>query len=267
MLYFNKQPFFAYRAWSPNMRHPQKSLKYPIFIICIMTLCSGSPQLFFEQKWNQDFHLRPIESGDTLSIGGIFCDGSSVFINDRAAGTMVVLNRQGKKTATVVLEGIGRDTYCGDDFIVKDSSFIFVNSVDKRLEYFSLASGKHQASQPLPPVLSSYPRRSWRIIDRIEVAGGAVLVGNAHLLFDLDSGMTKSIAGDGMLEAPDGERFALVNKGFRLYQKGNTLKGDGKSRPLPLSRYAIPGKRLFSLNGRLYAIIAGAQSMKIVELR
>jgi hypothetical protein len=251
------------------MRHSQESLKYSIFIICIITLCSGSPKLFFEQKWNQDFHLRPIESGDTLSIGAVFCDGSSVFIHDRAAGTMVVLNRQGKKTATVVLEGIGRDTYCGDDFIIKDSSLIFVNTVDKRLEYFSLASGKHLASLPLPQVLSSYPRRSWRMIDRIELIDGAVHVGNTHLLFDLESGLKKSFAGDGMLKAPDGERFALVNKGFRLYQKGNTLKGavDGKIRSLPLSHYAIPGKRLFSLNERLYTIIAGAQSMKIVELR
>jgi hypothetical protein len=252
------------------MRHPQKSLKYPILIICIMTLCSGSPKPFFEQKWNQDFHLRQIESGDTLSIGSVFSDGSSVFINDRAAGTMVILDRLGKKKAMVALEGIGRDTYCGDDFIVKDSSFIFVNTVDKRLECFSLGTGKHQSSLPLPSqALSSYPKRSWRLIDRIEVIDGAVQVGNAHLLFDLKSGLKKPITGDGILKAPDGGRFALVNKEFRLYQKGNTIIGarDGKIRPLPLSRYTIPGKRLFSLNGRLYAVIAAAHGVKIVELR
>jgi hypothetical protein len=251
------------------MKHPHHSLMSPIFIVCIVTLCSGSPKPFFEQKWNQDFRLRPIESGDTLSVGAVFCDGSSVFINNRADGTMVVLNGQGKKTATVVLEGIGRDTYCGDDFVVKDSSFIFINSVDKRLEYFSRASGKHLASLPLPQVFSSYPRRSWRMIDRIELIDGAVHVGNAHLLFDLESGMKKSIAGGGILKAPEGERFALVNKGLRLYQKGNTLKGaaDGKIRSLPLSRYIIPGKRVFSLSKRLHALITDAQGVKIVELR
>jgi hypothetical protein len=250
------------------MRHPQEFHKFPLFIICLITLCSGSPKPFFEQKWNQDFQLRQIESGDTLSIGAVFCDGVSVFIHDRAAGIMVVLNQQGKKMATVALEGIGRDTYCGDDFIVKDSSFIFVNTVDKRLEYFSCGTGKHLTSLPLPQALSSYPKRSWRIIDRIEIKDGAVLIGNAHLLFELESGMKKSIATGSILKAPDNGRFALVNKEFRLYQKGNTIIGarDGKIRPLPLSRYAIPGKRLFSLNGKLYAIIA-EKCVKIVELR
>jgi hypothetical protein len=251
------------------MRRPLKSLKYPLYVVCIMTLCSGSPKPFFEQKWNQDFHLRRIESGDTLSIGAVFCDGSSVFIHDRASGTIVVLSGQGKKTETVTLEGIGRDTYCGDDFIVKDSSFIFVNPVDKRVEYFSRTSGKHTSSLPFPQVLSSYPKRSWRIIDRIEVVGGSVFIGNAHLLFDLESCMKKSLAGNDILKAPDGERFALVNKTFRLYQKGDAIKGvrDDRIRQFPLSHYPIAGKRLFSLNNRLYALVTTAQGVAIVELQ
>jgi hypothetical protein len=248
------------------MKSPLLFIQSPAFIVCILALCSGAPKPFFEQQWNKDFRLRPIESGDTLSIGAVFCDGSSVFVYDRAAGTMVILNAQGKTVTVIGLEGIGRDSYRGDDFIAKDSVFMFVNPVDRRIEYFSRVSGKHLRSLPLPlDALKSQPKRSRRIIDRIELAGDTVLIGNAHVLFDLESGLAKTAAPKTLLAAPNNGRFSLVHTNSRYIKLADSilvLPGHKKA-TLPASHFTIPGKRLFVLNGTVYAVIAGNEEISI----
>lgn len=240
------------------------------FIMCIVTICSAASKLFFEQQWNQNFHLRPIESGDTLAIGAVYCDGSAIYIYDRAAGTIVTMNAKASIISTIGLEGIGRDTYGGDDFIARDSTFIFVNTVDKRLEYFSRRSGKHLGTQPLPlDALKSQTKRSWRIIDRIELAGDTVLIGNAHVLFDLASGLKKTLSNGSLFRAPGTARFVLANKGIRWYQTGNYIidNRNGKKRMIPTSHYVIQGKRIFCLDGKLFAVVASGRGVNIVQIK
>lgn len=248
------------------MKNPIPQFFLPTIITGILTFCSGSPEPFFEQKWGIDFHLRPIETGDTLSIGAVFCDGKSVFLHDRAAGTMIVLDARGRKSAAIPLAGIGRDTYCGDDFIVRDSAFIFVNSVDKRFEYFSYGTGKHTDSRPLPlEALKAQPKRSWRIIDRIELAGDTVLVGNAHVLVALEPGLKKVSGAGRTLTAPAATRFALVRRHGPLLLHGDSLAQPGSPRKtaLPGTHFPIPGKRLFVLGGAPHAVIAGTAGISI----
>lgn len=55
-----------------------------IFIQLYAVVASPSPP-FFSQPWGQDFHLKPAETGDTLSIGAVFSNDSVLFVNDLAA--------------------------------------------------------------------------------------------------------------------------------------------------------------------------------------
>ncbi|MBN1130977.1 MAG: hypothetical protein JXA71_18455 [Chitinispirillaceae bacterium] len=248
------------------MKNPLPFITFPAFVACFLALCSGAPKPFFEQKWNQDFRLRAIESGDTLAVGAAFCDGSRVFVYDRAAGTIVILNATGTTAAVRALEGIGRDSYFGDDFIAKDTVFIFVNPVDRRLEYFSRASGKHLHSHPLPlEALKSQKKRSRTIINRIEIVNDTVLVGNAHVLVDLGSGLAKSAVPKTIRAAPSSGRFALVHASGTYVQRADTILAltSRKKAALPASHFTIPGKRLFVLNGMVYAVVAGSKGISI----
>jgi hypothetical protein len=241
-----------------------------VFLFLSLPLCTGAPAPFFHQSWGQDFHRRALESGDTLSVGAVFCDGSSVFIHDQAAGTIVILDSKGKKTAMVALEGIGRGTYCGDDFVVKDSLFIFVNTVDKRLEYFDRSSGKHISADPLPlQPLAGESMRSWRVIDRIFIIGRKAVVGNAHLLFDLGQGLKKTVSPNDFIKASGNERFAVLAENRRITIKEGLLVDPltGKEMAVPKSRYTINGKRIFMLNNRLFALMAEPTGITIVELK
>jgi hypothetical protein len=235
-----------------------------------LTACSEPRVVFFDQKWNKDFHIRAMESGDTLAIGAVFCDGSRVFINDQATGTMVVLDRQGRKNAVITLQGIGRGSWCGDDFIVHDSVIMFINTVDKRLEHFSMNSGRHLLSQPLPlDALAKEKKRSRRIIDRIEINNGTVYIGNAHLLVPLEKGMQSLHPTSTPLTAPEGKRFALFGADRRIMETNGALTEEpgGKRLTLPATHYAVSGKRLFFLNNRLFAITAEKQGVRILEVK
>jgi hypothetical protein len=77
-------------------------------IIVFFAFASGetpsSP--FFSESWNKSFQLKPTETGDTLTIGAVFSDASELFVNDQAAGAIVVMNSNGKITSKIPLENI-----------------------------------------------------------------------------------------------------------------------------------------------------------------
>lgn len=223
---------------------------------------------FFTQKWNRDFHLKPTETGDTLSIGAVFSNDSLVFVNDQAAGTVAVLNADGKILSKIPLEPIGRGTYSGDDFIVKDNRFVFVNTVDKKLEYFDRSTGKHIKSAALPTgVLAGQAKRSNRIIDRIFLVDKAILIGNGTLLFDLEKGLKKTASAVSVLKAAGTARYTLISGKKRFMTTGNFLadSASGYKVPVPASHYTIPGKRFFVMGGRLFSVTAAKEGIAIVE--
>jgi len=246
--------------------------KFPL--ILIITLVTTVPLFaagcspFFFQKWNNDFHLRPTETGDTLSIGSVCATDSALFVNDQAARAMVVINGKGKVVSRIPLEGIGRGTYSGDDFIMRDDMFVFVNTVDKNLEYFDRATGKHLRSTPLPvTVLAAQPKRSDRLMDRIFLADNGILIGNGNLLFDLEAGLTKTASEIKLLKAPAGSRYALVT-GKNLFMARGTVLADSTTRikiAIPASHYTIAGKRFCVLNNRLFSVIASKEGCRIID--
>jgi hypothetical protein len=246
-------------------------LIFTLFLSLFARPVSSGPRApFFFQKWDNDFSLRPLENGDTLSIGAVFSTDREIFIYDLAAGAMVVLDSAGKAVSRVLLEGFGRGTYAGDDFVVFDSVFIFVNSVDKRLEYFNRSTGKRLPAVPLPlDALKGQVKRANRLINRIFVIDNRIFVGNEHVIFNCEKGLKKSMAASDFVMAPASGRFGIVFGKTKWIINGSRLTEtqSGKKATLPQSHFTINGKRLFVFNNRLFSVQAGSDGVSIVELK
>lgn len=246
-------------------------LAFSLFVpSCAKPASSSAKAPFFFQKWGNEFNLRTTENGETLSIGAVFAVEKEIFIYDLAAGEMAVLDSTGKALNRVPLEGFGRGTYVGDDFVALDSVFVFVNSVDKRLEYFDRSTGKRLPAVPLPlDALKSQAKRANRLINRIFVIEKKVFIGNEHVIFDCEKGLKKSVAAADFVKAPENGRFGLVAGKALWSLTGNRLieKQSGKKAIVPQSHFTISGKRLYIYNNRLFSIQAGKDGVSIIELK
>jgi len=237
-----------------------------LFPYCIQ---SSSPTLF-SQNWNETFKLHRTESGDTVSIGAIFSDTAAIYIYNLANGSIVQLDRTGSIVKQVSLQPIGRRTYFGDDFIVTNNECVFLNSVDRRFDFFEYTNGTFSHSVPFPdPLFSDEEKRSHRIVNRIFLSGNNIFIGNAHRVAVLKTILGKQARITKTFSAPKGQRFALIEENRHIVSDGQTLydQSTEQSYSQPDSHYPMTGKRVFSLNGRLFTIILSKSSVRIVELQ
>lgn len=223
----------------------------------------------FSEPWDKTFHLRETENGEILSIGAVCSDDNYVFVNDLAAGTVVRLDSTLKVMETVTLELIGRNTYTGDDFTVTDTSFIFLNSIDRRLEFFNRTTGKHTGAVSIPrDLLSDVKKRSQRVLSRIFMDQGRLFIGNEHVLVNFDASLGKRLQDKKALFAGDHKRFSLYREKSPLIADSAGISGlkKGSSRPIPGTHYPVTGKRIFRAGGKVFTITAGKDSVALQEL-
>jgi hypothetical protein len=97
--------------------------------------------------------------------------------------SIIKIDSLGKIISRTGLESIGRATYVGDDFIIRDNQAIFLNAVDFRLEYFSCTNGTHLKSIAYPSDYLKFPQRSKRIMNRIFLDGNTIMLGNSYAVF------------------------------------------------------------------------------------
>ena len=249
-------------------------------VLCTAVTCSGekkhSPPAAekkhpeFHEPWNTTFHLRETENGEVLSIGAVCTDGSSTFVYDLAQGAVVQLDSTLSATGTVPLESIGRNTYAGDDFVATDSAFIFLNSVDRRLEFFDRFTGKHTRQLSLPAnLMSGAKKRSHRTLNRIFTDGTTLMIGNEHYLVAFDTKPGKRTAAATTVAAGENERVLLYNTKGSVIMHDSLLKNraTGLSAPPPATHFPVPGKRFFTRGTALFAVEAGLDSVRIVEVK
>ena len=106
----------------------------------VLSMCLAQPpSIIYKKNWGVDFKRKRTENGDTVSVSGIFCDKDKIYLYDQDRGAVAVLGLNGDIARVVDLAPVGRGTYFGDDFIIREKEIIFLNTVDKRLEYFDLA--------------------------------------------------------------------------------------------------------------------------------
>ena len=249
-------------------------------ILCTAVTCSSekkpSPTVsekkhpIFHEPWNTTFHLRETENGEVLSIGAVFSNDSTVFVYDLAQGAVVELDSTFSVTRTVPLAPIGRNTYTGDDFVATDSTFIFLNGVDRRLEIFDRFTGKHLRKIDLPAnLMAGAGKRSYRILNRIFLDGNTVMIGNEHYLVAFDPKLGKRSVTAKTVAAGDDERVLLYESTGSVILRDSLLKNriTGLRAPPPATHYPVTGKRFFTRGTALFAVGAGPDSVKIAEVK
>lgn len=258
--------------------------KFPFFLlVMLLTACSAEKKhsaapvktqkgtLFhFSQPWNSVFHLRETENGEILSIGAIYSVGTTVYVYDLAAGSVVLLDSIGTPVRTIQLATIGRNSYMGDDFVVKDSSFIFLNSIDRKLVFFNASDGHIVKSVAIPAdLLADAKKRSWRTLSRLFLDNGTLYIGNENHLVPFDFALGKRHASLTTVAAAERERFVLYNKKAPVVARDSLIsRRPGKSTyRYPSTHHPISGKRCCIVGNRLYTIDAGKDSVRIVEVK
>ncbi|MBN1309678.1 MAG: hypothetical protein JXA18_17285 [Chitinispirillaceae bacterium] len=262
------------------MNVSKKTSLFLFLLLCTVPVCNGekkrnvgsaSPRkLLFSQPWMKTFHCRETETGEILSIGAVFGTAENVFVYDLAQGAVVTLDTEGNVVSTVPLSSIGRNSYAGDDFVVKDSLFIFLNGVDRRLEFFNRTTGRHLRAVPLPvDLLSGVRKRSQRIVNRLFLDGDRLMVGNEYRLVAFDPRLGKRIAAAAAVSAAENERYVLYRKHRPVVMRDSLLifPSTGATCRPPRTHHAITGKRFFTLGERLFSVDAGKDSVRIAEVR
>ncbi len=249
-------------------------------VLCTAVTCSGKKKqsspaaekkhLEFHEPWNHTFHLRETENGEILSIGAVYSDGMNIFVYDLAQGAIVQLDSTLSVTGTVPLESIGRNTYVGDDFVATDSVFIFLNSVDRRLEFFNRFTGKHTRQISLPTnLMAGAKKRSHRTLNRIFTDGTTLMIGNEHHLVAFDTKPGKRAAAATAVAAGENERVLLYNKSGSVIMHDSLLKNraTGLSSTPPGTHFPVYGKRFFIRGTALFAVEAGQDSIRIAKVK
>lgn len=240
------------------------------FLFFFGILLSGEvgASVLFNQKWNKDFELRGFENGDSVSIGAMACDNKNLFLYDQARGKIVSLSTNGKILKSTSLQIRSRGTYFGVDFTHYNSHFVFVNDIDKKLDFYNSSTGKYIKSQEIPPILQKETKRSNRVVNRIYSQKGNLYIGNEYRVFPVlaDSSLQKKVM---ITTAPVDSKIIYLDDSLmvtsmksKLYKNGKSLKS-----PLPTNHYPIQGKRICSINKIIYVLTLQPQGPVIEELR
>lgn len=139
--------------------------------------------ILFEARWGGQFTLSATETGEKMTISAIASDENYIYLYDMSDRSIIRIDSLGAIISRIRLESIGRATYVGDDFIIKDNQAIFLNAVDFRLEYFDCTGGTHLKSIAYPSDALKNPKRSKSIINRIFLDGNTIILGNIYAVF------------------------------------------------------------------------------------
>ncbi len=136
--------------------------------------------------FNTHFQLKQTETGEPLTIAAFATDSLHFYLYDMSDRSIAVLDSSGEFIKKITLQSIGRQTYTGDDFIVRNGEAIFLNAVDYKLEYFNLENGSLKKSLHYPHEIPGESKRRLRMIARIFLDNGRIYLGNNHAVFPFE---------------------------------------------------------------------------------
>ncbi len=239
-----------------------------LFIIITNTCIRATPQqdtqLLFSQTWGKDFQLKITESGEVLTITAIASDSTFLYLYDLSELSLVKIDTSGSVVLKINLESIGRSTYTGDDFIVRDGEAIFLNAVDSRLEFFSCENGAHLKSVSFPRNVLNETKRSRRIINRIYLDGSSVLIGNSHkLVYFQENSLSKQQKGFKAIQFPDDSQMIFYNHHNSIKKTSGKALYSDRTVPIRKSMYGFSGKNLVLLNGKPVQCVISNEGIKV----
>ncbi len=152
------------------------------FIIEVIS-AQTKADVLLDAHWGSQFTLSATEAGEQMTVSAIASDEHYIYLYDMSDRSIIRIDSLGAIISRTGLESIGRATYVGDDFIIRDNQAIFLNAVDFRLEYFDCTNGSHLRSIAYPSDFLKNPKRSKSIINRIFLDGNTIILGNNYSVF------------------------------------------------------------------------------------
>ncbi|MBN1980365.1 MAG: hypothetical protein JW795_02455 [Chitinivibrionales bacterium] len=253
------------------MRTLHQKITMILFICCLCVAASSEQKVIFSEPWNKHFSLGRSETGETMAVSALFYHDSLLFLYDLAQRRLGLIDTNGRFVRCIELATIGRNTYVGDDFIIRNSEAIFLNSVDKKLELFSMENGSHTASIPYPAdALKSEPKRSRRLISKIYPLKDGIGLASDYALFPY-SLISRQItpSSNEMVRSPheskiiffDGTNMLLLNRNNRVSINAITLHNS-----LPVSSVPITGKRFGLSANALYILSVTTTQLSLLRI-
>jgi hypothetical protein len=242
-----------------------------LIVICLIInvqLCSA--KALMKELWGKNTQLQYAENGEPLSITSIAVDKDTIYCYDLSDRSLKLFNSKGTFIKKIPLASIGRGTYVGDDFIVLGNRAVFINTVDKKLEYIFLPSGEYDRSEPLPvSVLGLEKKRSMKIINRIYNDNGTIVLGNAYRLFNYSSALSKGKMSIAKKSPPKQTwQYSFYSSGKIIYREHKQLVlSEYKKVPAINSPVPFSGKQHFVLDGILYAGVVDSTGFSIIEVK
>lgn len=229
-------------------------LTFILALIIVIPLMSQLPRIVFKELWGKHFHLRKTENGEILSISSVVNYENSIYLYDMAERKIVTLDSNFTFIKEIPLETVGRNTYVGDDFIIRRNEIIFLNTVDKLLEIFNLENGNHKRSIEYPHgYFAKEPKRRHRIINKIFIDKDRIILGNSKKLFYFDVDKKEIAKGKKPVTSSKDQRFLLYGNNQLISRKKQSIHFKGKIYKPINNSFLISGKQYFILKNIMYA--------------
>lgn len=239
-----------------------------MFIQVIVTGIRATPQqdaqLLFRQTWGKNFQLKTTESGEVLTIAAIASDSIFLYLYDLSERSLVKIDTNGNVISKIILESIGRSTYTGDDFVIRNEEAIFLNAVDSRIEYFDCNNGAHLKSISFPKNILNETKRSRNILNRIYLDGSSILIGNCHkLVYFQENSLSKLQMGFRAIQFPDSSQMIFYNRHNSIKKTFGKVHYSYRNIPVRKSKYSFSGKNMVLLNGKPVQCIISTTGIEV----
>lgn len=209
-------------------------------------------EIFINETWGNHFSFNKTPEGEILTIAACASDSSSIYLYNMANRSISVFDSMGEFQDKISLQSIGRATYVGDDFIIINKKAVFLNTVDKRLEYFNLSDGSREKSVPYPHDYfeNEFSQRNRRFINRIFIDQGVIFLGNSHALFQFNqTGLEKRSHSKAIMRSPPNRGVLLYNSKEPVTKEHGSIHWKGKKIKKRASHYPLLGKA-FAISGK-----------------
>lgn len=227
-------------------------MKTPFLLVIVLIVYSSAEQKkIVNFSFGTHFQLKQTETGEPLTVAAFATDSSHFYLYDMSDRSIAVLDSSGEFMRKIYLQNIGRRTYTGDDFIVRNGEAIFLNAVDYKLEHFDLESGFLKKSFPYPREIPGESKRRYRMITRIFLDNDRIYLGNNHAVFPFEENPVLKKATLQVKRFSSAKSILLYTTANPVMIKSGKIEWAKKKAIIQNAGYPMPGKNAGFVNNSL----------------
>lgn len=238
---------------------------------CSLFFAQGiDDEIIVDEPWDTHFSLGRTPEGEILTVAACVADSTRIYLYDMADRSIAFFDTAGKFINKINLESTGRATYVGDDFVVRKDIAIFINTVDKRLEYYNLSDGSREKSvqYPYDYFKDEFPERNRRIINRIFLDQDNILLGNSHALFNFNEpGMAKRSRSQKIMRSPPNKQILFYDSRKPVIKESGSVQWKGKKFRMRQSHFPLLGKSIAISGEKLITCTINNNGVQIFRTR